>query len=211
MKMNRYVILREVQLVQIIEDHADFHAVPAADRHFRVVFAGVINDIVSLMQRDEQISVKAILKLHVLQLIVLQVQPLNRFPVASRILVNFHLAVPGLIDKAVPGDINPQPPVSDLVSAVVIKGFVDGLADQIHRAFLRQREVPLQPAAGAVFPIIDFHIGAAASVVSVNGDNLAVKMDQNLNMHNEHHQHDDKQNNADSLEKGLIFHPYPSV
>ena len=95
------------------------------------VLAGVINHIISLLHGDQKIPVIAVLKLHVSQVIVLQVQPLNFFLLAARELVNLNFPVPGLVDEAVSGDVDPQSPFLDHVPAVVVKGFVDGLADQV--------------------------------------------------------------------------------
>ena len=176
MEVEHQIVVGQVQLIQVVENHADLDVFPAVDGHFAEPAAGVVDHVIALLQGNQQVPVVAVLKGHVLQLVILEVEPLNHFLVRSAELVDLHLAVPGLVDIAVSGDVDPQLPVLQGILALVAQRAVDGLPDQVHHAAFHGKGT-LQPCARAVRAGVDVHVGRPGAVVAVDLDLAPVKPD----------------------------------
>ncbi len=127
-------------------------------------------------------------------------------PVCIGELVDLHLAVPGLVDIAVPGDVDPQLPILNGVSALVAQGGVDGLTGQIHQLAVVQCKGALQPSARAVLPGVDLHLNALENVIALNVDLPPVEPDEGLHVNDKRNQRKNEKDDAEPLQLVLVDH-----
>ena len=109
------LVVRQIQRVQVVEDHAHGQLGIWGDFELVILFRGVVNQVVAFLQGDEQVAIIGEIELDVGEVVASQVECLDRLFVGADVLMNLHRSAPGVVDEAIFVDAHRELPRVDEV------------------------------------------------------------------------------------------------